>query len=243
MRYLLTGASSGLGLSVLQALQFVEAHEGKDQGDLGPEIVAIGRDMKRLHWRLPAPFCVDVDMHDQAALADAVSELGPFNGIVHCAGREVVQPLRMSRLVHWTDAMMAAGAAHALLHAAACKGVMADGASIVLISSVAAHRGTAGMAAYSAGKASIEAMARCAAVELAPRGIRVNCVAPGAFRSPMHDRLTARMPQASSDAYAAKHPLGIGPVEAVRDAVLHLLSPAARWVTGSTVVVDGGYLA
>jgi NAD(P)-dependent dehydrogenase (short-subunit alcohol dehydrogenase family) len=81
-----------------------------------------------------------------------------------------------------------------------------------------------------------------AAIELAQRRIRVNCVAAGAFRSPMHERIVKRMPS-GEDAYAAKHPLGIGPVEAVRDAVLHLLSDASRWTTGTTVVVDGGYLA
>lgn len=232
MRYLITGATSGLGLSVLHALC--------ERGDAAH---AIGRDMARLHNQLGAQACIEVNMHDQSAVADTVAEMGPLDGIVHCAGREVVVPLRMSRMVHWTEGMMAAGAAHALLHAAARKGVMADGASIVLISSVAAHCGTAGMAAYSAGKAAIEAMARCAAVELAPRGIRVNVVAPGAFASPMHDRITGRMPAGGADAYAARHPLGVGPVEAVRDAVLHLLSQAARWTTGSVMVVDGGLLA
>jgi NAD(P)-dependent dehydrogenase (short-subunit alcohol dehydrogenase family) len=65
-------------------------------------------------------------------------------------------------------------------------------------------------------------MVRAAAVELAPKRIRVNAVAAGAFRSPMHDRITARMPGAAVDAYAASHPLGFGSLEAVRDAVLGL---------------------
>jgi 3-oxoacyl-[acyl-carrier protein] reductase len=51
------------------------------------------------------------------------------------------------------------------------------------------------------------------------------------------------MPGPAQSAYAASHPLGIGHVEAVRDAVLHLLSDASRWTTGTVVVVDGGYLA
>ncbi len=221
-RYLLTGATGGLGRAIRGALV-----EG------GADVVPFTRG-EVTYW---AP----------ESAADAVRALasdgGAFAGVVHCAGAEVVAPLRLTTNEQYGRAMACAEIAFGLLRAAACKGVMADGASIVLISSVAAHRGTAGMAAYAAGKAAIEAMARCAAVELAPRGIRVNVVAPGAFHSPMHDRLTKRMPAEAVGAYAAKHPLGIGSVDAVRDAVLHLLSPAARWTTGTVVVVDGGLLA
>jgi NAD(P)-dependent dehydrogenase (short-subunit alcohol dehydrogenase family) len=137
--------------------------------------------------------------------------------------------------------MMCADSAFAILRAAASKGVMADGGSIVLMSSVAAHRGTAGMVAYSAGKGAIEAMVRSAAAELAPRRIRVNALAAGAFRSPMHDRITKRMPQAAQDAYSASHPLGFGSVEDVARAVLNLLDEP--WTTGTVRIVDGGYLS
>lgn len=228
-RYLVTGATGGLGWAVQNALRM--------RG--GTEVIT----MARGQHVLPQPV-INWDFGaDAAETSKVIRTLGPLDGIVHCAGTELVAPLRLTTDEQYRTAMMAADSAFAILRAAASKGVMADGGSIVLMSSVAAHRGTAGMAAYSAGKAAIEGMARSAAVELAPRRIRVNCVAAGAFRSPMHDRITKRMPQAGQDAYAAKHPLGIGEVEAVRDAVLHLLSDAARWTTGSTVVVDGGFLA
>lgn len=221
-RYLITGATSGLGLSIAAALLAT-----------GADLLRIGR--KHADFNNPAELT--------NVIRECAPEFGAADGIVHCAGAELVAPLRMTSDEQYRAAMMAADSAFAILRAAASKGVMADGGSIVLMSSVAAHRGTAGMAAYSASKAAIEGMARSAAVELAARRIRVNCVAAGAFRSPMHDRITKRLPQTGQDAYAAAHPLGIGEVEAVRDAVLHLLSDAARWTTGSTVVVDGGYLA
>jgi NAD(P)-dependent dehydrogenase (short-subunit alcohol dehydrogenase family) len=225
-RYLITGATSGLGAAVGVSIE-----------ERGDRALALTR--------------FKVNFSDGAAVTDAVKaysigEAGdarPFDGIFHAAGSELVAPLRLTSDEQYRTAMMAADSAFAILRAAASKGVMADGGSIVLMSSVAAHRGTAGMAAYSASKAAIEGMARAAAVELAARRIRINCVAAGAFRSPMHDRITKRLPQAGQDAYAAAHPLGIGEVEAVRDAVLHLLGDAARWTTGTTVVVDGGYLA
>lgn len=227
-RYLVTGATGGLGWAVQHVLRM-----------RGDEVITMARGQHVLpppviNWNFGA---------DAAETSKVIKSLGPLDGIVHCAGAELVAPLRLTTDEQYRAAMMAADSAFAILRAAASKGVMADGGSIVLMSSVAAHRGTAGMAAYSASKAAIEGMARAAAVELAARRIRVNCVAAGAFRSPMHDRITKRMPQAGQDAYAAAHPLGIGEVEAVRDAVLHLLSDAARWTTGTVAVVDGGYLA
>jgi NAD(P)-dependent dehydrogenase (short-subunit alcohol dehydrogenase family) len=226
MRYLITGAHGGLGGALHHAL--------RARGD---EVVAVARGAHSLpqiviNWDFSA---------DAAETTKMVKAIGPFDSIIHCAGAEVVAPLRLTSDEQYRKAMIAADSAFAILRAAASKGVMAEGGSIVVMSSVAAHRGTAGMVAYSAGKAAIEGMVRAAAVELAPKRIRVNAVAAGAFRSPMHDRITARMPGSAVDNYASAHPLGFGSVEAVRDAVLGLL--AEPWTTGTVRVVDGGYLA
>lgn len=227
-RYLVTGARGGLGWAVQHALRM--------RGDM---LVTMARGESSLpppniNWDFGA---------EPSETTKVIKTLGQFDGIVHCAGVEVVAPLRLTSDVQYRAAMMAADSTFAILRAAAAKGVMADGASIVLLSSVAAHRGTAGMVAYSAGKAAIEGMVRPAALELAPRKIRVNAIAAGAFLSPMHDRITRNMPPAAQDAYAAAHPLGFGLHDDVRDAVLYLLSDASRWITGTTMVVDGGYLA
>ncbi len=80
-------------------------------------------------------------------------------------------------------------------------------------------------------------------MELAPRQIRVNALAAGGVQTAMNDRITANLAEGGADAYAAAHPLGMGRPEDVAAAVLFLLSPAARWITGSTMVVDGGYSA
>ena len=241
MRYLITGATSGLGLSV--------ALELRQRGHDVAIITRLGHALRAVEQMGACPLDIAQAEADFASLdgvtwaTKRLAETAPFDGVIHCAGAELIAPLRLTSDEQYRAAMMASDSAFAILRAAASKGVMNDGGSIVMMSSVAAHRGTAGMAAYSASKAAIEGMARAAAVELAPRRIRVNCVAAGAFRSPMHDRITKRLPQAGQDAYAAAHPLGIGDVDAVRDAVLHLLSDGSRWTTGTTVVVDGGLLA
>jgi NAD(P)-dependent dehydrogenase (short-subunit alcohol dehydrogenase family) len=163
---------------------------------------------------------------------------------VHCAGSEVIAPLRATKDAQFALAMDALVIAYGLLAAAATSGVMSvDGGSVVLISSAAAHKGTVGLCAYAAGKGAIEALARSAAVELAPRSIRVNCVAPGAFLSPMHDRITGMIGETGTHAYEDKHLLGFGTVEDVAGAALFLLRPSGRWITGTTMTVDGGITA
>lgn len=97
------------------------------------------------------------------------------------------------------------------------------------------------MTAYSAAKAAVDGMMRSLAVELAPRGIRVNSIAAGAVETAMHGRLANTLPSAAMEAYEAKHLLGFGRPEDVASAAVFLLSPAARWITGTTMVVDGGF--
>jgi NAD(P)-dependent dehydrogenase (short-subunit alcohol dehydrogenase family) len=118
-----------------------------------------------------------------------------------------------------------------------------DSGSIVFMSSVAATHGQTGMSLYCASKGAIESLTRAAAVELAPRRIRVNAIRAGAFASPMHTRITQGMTEAAIDAYAAKHLFGFGRPEDVAHAVVFLLSDMAKWVTGSIFTIDGGYSA
>lgn len=115
------------------------------------------------------------------------------------------------------------------------------GASIVFLSSVSASKGTAGYAAYSGSKAALEASARCLAVELAPKGIRVNCIAPGMVESDMSDGFAESASADALKAHAKAYPLGVGRPQDVAGAVSFLLSDASRWITGVTLPVDGGF--
>jgi 3-oxoacyl-[acyl-carrier protein] reductase len=111
--------------------------------------------------------------------------------------------------------------------------------SIVLTASVSGLTAWSHAAPYCATKAAVIQLAKVAAVEYARDGIRVNCVCPGTFLSAIH----ADLPQAATDAIAARHPLGLGSAGDLVGAYAYLASDASRWTTGSALVVDGGYSA
>ena len=111
--------------------------------------------------------------------------------------------------------------------------------SIVLTASVSGLTAWSHAAPYCATKAAVIQLAKVAAVEYARDGIRVNCVCPGTFRSAIHDGL----PETALETIAARHPLGLGTADDLVGAYSYLAGDAARWTTGSALVVDGGYAA
>jgi 3-oxoacyl-[acyl-carrier protein] reductase len=111
--------------------------------------------------------------------------------------------------------------------------------SIVLTASVSGLTAWSHAAPYCATKAAVIQLAKVAAIEYARDGIRVNCVCPGSFRSAIH----AELPEQAIDAIASRHPLGLGTADDLVGAYAYLASDAARWTTGSALVVDGGYSA
>jgi len=130
------------------------------------------------------------------------------------------------------------GAVNAIRAAAPVMRLQQSG-SIILTASVAGLTAWTHAAPYCVTKAGVIQLAKVAAVEYARDGIRVNCVCPGTFLSGMH----ADLPADAIDAIAAKHPLGLGAAADLVGAYSYLASDAARWTTGSAIVVDGGYAA
>ncbi len=114
---------------------------------------------------------------------------------------------------------------------------------MVFVSSVMALVGSPGSAAYSMSKAALHGLAKSLALELAPRRIRVNCVAPGYVNTPMYARLAGFWSPEERARVESDHPLGIGSPEDVAQAICFLLAPASRWITGCVLPVDGGYTA
>ena len=115
--------------------------------------------------------------------------------------------------------------------------------AIVLISSIMGSVGSPGMSGYSAAKAAIAGLTRSLAIEWAPRGIRVNAVAPGIVPSPLVDNMFKSLAPTEIDIIRRRHPLGFGEPNDVGYAISFLLSPKAKWITGTVLPVDGGYTA
>lgn len=121
--------------------------------------------------------------------------------------------------------------------------LLGQGSSVIVNTSVADQRGTPGLSIYSATKGAVAALVRALAVELAPRGVRVNSVCPATILTPIQQKfgLPPDLAQATAQKYTARIPLGrFGAAAEVAQAVLFLASASASFVTGTELVVDGG---
>jgi NAD(P)-dependent dehydrogenase (short-subunit alcohol dehydrogenase family) len=119
----------------------------------------------------------------------------------------------------------------------------AAGGSIVGLSSVSGSVGVQGLSLYGASKGAMDSAVRSLAIELHSKGFRVNSVVPSNIRTPMYDAMQQINDADSVKKILAKQPLGLGEPGDVAHAVAFLLSDAARFITGTNLVVDGGYLA
>jgi len=135
------------------------------------------------------------------------------------------------------------GAINLTKHAVKSAHFSETGGSVVFISSVMGVAGENGKTLYSMTKGALIAAVRSMAVELAPRKVRVNTVSPGVVESPMSRSAVYSKDEESLNRIRSLHPLGLGKPEDVANACLFLLSDEARWITGTNLVVDGGYLA
>ena len=239
---LVTGGSSGIGRAVAQCL-----------AGQGARVLVNGRDPQRLaetlaslagagHAAVPAAL-TGLDQAS-ALVAGLAREYGPLRGVVHAAGIHSAFPLGLLKQEHLAKVLgLNVEVALGLLKGIRSRGAHGPGASVVLISSVMGLLGAAGQTAYCASKGALVAMTRAAALELAGEDVRVNCVAPGCVATDMLEGIRARLSDEQFEAIRAQHPLGFGQPEDVAQAVAFLLGDGSRWITGTTLVVDGGYSA
>ncbi|MEY2397061.1 MAG: hypothetical protein QOJ00_235 [Actinomycetota bacterium] len=177
----------------------------------------------------------------EAVVARAVDKFGRLDALISNAG--VLSPNgRIHNLAteDWERAFRVnvLGAVNGIRAAVPVMRAQGSGA-IVLTASVSGLTAWSHAAPYCATKAAVIQLAKVAALEYARDGIRVNCVCPGTFLSAIHEEL----PQQAIENIAAKHPLGLGAAADLVGAYDYLISDAARWTTGTALVVDGGYSA
>ena len=237
-----TGGSRGIGQGI--AIEF--AREGAD-------LAIVGRNAETLEHTAAAcraaradvrvlPIVADVvdGAAVEAAVARTLQEFGRIDFAVAAAGGAEDSLIVRARREH-VDAMLDGNLKSAFyVVAAVAKPMMKQrGGSIVLLSSIVGMAGNAGQAAYSAAKAGLLGLAKSVAKELGSRNVRVNAVAPGLIDTAM----TQSMPPQARAHYLATISLGrAGTVDDVSGVVTFLCSDAARYITGQTIVVDGGFL-
>jgi NAD(P)-dependent dehydrogenase (short-subunit alcohol dehydrogenase family) len=158
--------------------------------------------------------------------------------IVHCAATGVHRPFDQLTAKHW-DWTMSLNARAFFELVRALLPVLRDGSAIVAVSSAGAVRAVPAYAAVGSSKGALEALARHLAVELAPRGVRVNILSPGSVQTEAWDAFPDREQRLASA--LARAPIGrLVSVEEVASAAQFLCSSAARGIVGHTLVVDGG---
>jgi NAD(P)-dependent dehydrogenase (short-subunit alcohol dehydrogenase family) len=230
-RFLVTGASSGIGRQT--AIELAAR---------GASVVISGRDNDRLqetfHALTPGDhLAVAGDLTVPGDIAALVDAAGPINGVVHSAGRSGLAPLKLLS-EKFLDEVLAANfkSTVMLTQRLLAKGRIKDGGSIVIVISISAHTGTKGVGPYTASKGALLAFMRPVALELAAKKIRINGVSPALVRTAMFKPEEADWLNEQEKRY----PLGLGKPEDVAYAAAFLLSDASRYMTGTSIIMDGG---
>lgn len=240
---LVTGATSGIGHAV--AVKFAQE---------SARVVALGRNQTALNEIETAvknaggeALTLAIDVTDgeqvQRAIDETLKRFGGLDVLVNAAGHISTGSIENTSLSAW-DAMMNVNlrAAFQLMQMAAPHLIKTKG-NIVNVSSVTGLRSFPGVLAYCVSKAGVDQLTRCAALELAPKGVRVNAVNPGVVITEIHKR--GGMSEADYEKFLehskTTHPLGrVGDPKEIAELVFYLASEKASWITGATYQIDGG---
>ncbi len=234
---LVTGASSGIGRQT-----------AKECADMGARVLVTARNEGKLNELLnemkgDGHAKVVADLLCKESMSTLLQRVPTLDGLVHCAG--VVKPFPVSFLT--TDKIYETmnvnfNAVVELTGALLKSKKINRGASLVFMSSISGQHPHKGGSMYAASKAAVEAFCKTVALEYASKEIRANCISPAMVKTPMFDAAAAEISDETMKEHVAKYPLGVGFPEDVAHAVVFLLSPASRWITGTNLVMDGGLL-
>ncbi|HYK19380.1 MAG TPA: glucose 1-dehydrogenase [Pyrinomonadaceae bacterium] len=238
-----TGATSGIGQACAMAF-----------GKAGAKVVCIGRNEEaltdveqRIREMDTETLAIKADLASvqeaERAVQDTLKVFGGIDVLVNAAGHISNGTVENTSLEAWDEMMNVNVRAVFQLMQKALPSLIERRGNIVNISSVTGLRAFPGVLAYCVSKAALDQLTRCAALELAAKGVRVNAVNPGVVVTEIHKRGGM-----SEEAYAAflehskqTHPLGrTGRPEEIADLVLYLASDKASWITGATYSIDGG---
>jgi NAD(P)-dependent dehydrogenase (short-subunit alcohol dehydrogenase family) len=240
---LISGASSGIGRACAFACN-----------SLGANVILLGRDQKRLDATLASlkgennrAYSIDITNYEliPGVIENAVHEVGRISGFIHSAGVELTQSFQMTDPLDFENiyALNVVAGYELAKHCIKKRHIHFEGASLVFISSIRGILGGAGNVAYCSSKGALISGVKALALEYASKNIRVNCISPAIVQTEMVKTFFANLSDDSIEKIISLHPLGLGLPEDVADAAVFLLSERARWITGSNLIVDGGYSA
>ena len=240
---LVTGASSGIGKGISILLSKV-----------GANVVMAARNEERLKETLKemepgshSYYVIDLtNIKDIEVMFENIcSNEKKLNGIIHSAGISRTIPIQYLKFEDMNSIMLTNFYSFMELVKQFTKRKYNDnGGSIVAISSISSKVGARGLSAYCASKGALDSAIRALSLELAPRNIRINSICPSMIKTQIYDGLVNIVNNNNFEADLKKRQiLGLGLPEDVASAAAFLLSDAARFITGTSMIVDGGYLA
>ncbi|MCP4049317.1 MAG: SDR family oxidoreductase [bacterium] len=240
---IVTGASSGIGRECA-----VKASK------CGAKVIIIARRedelnevFEQLHGSSHLQFVQDITKYDQMEniIEQSVEKTGKISGFVHSAGIEMTRPLKSLTEKHYQQvfAVNVIAAFEIAKLVSKKKYLDEQGSSFVFISSIMSFLGQSGKIGYCASKGALNAGAKAMALELVSKKVRVNTILPAFVETEMSKNLLAGLPESSKDMIENMHPLGFGKADDVANSSVFLLSDMSRWITGTNLVVDGGYSA
>lgn len=240
---MVTGASAGIGEGISLFLS-----------KLGANVIMVARNQERLDevYNSLEPgnhSCHVMDLNNLDGIEGLIESIchggRKLNGLVHSAGVSLTMPLQYLKINDLKNIMSVNFFSFVELAKHFSKRKYNDnGGSIVAISSISGKVGARGLSAYCASKGALESSIRSMALDLAHKNVRVNSVAPGMIETQIYQGLKNLVNNNDLEADLKKRQvLGIGKPEDVAYAVAFLLSDASRFITGTSMTVDGGYTA
>lgn len=237
---LITGAAIGIGKATAELLS-----------NLGASIILVDIDEEMLHKtssllsngpHLSMTFNMAENEGIEGLVKSIIAQTGPLDGFVHCVGIRSRRPLSLLTTKILSEVLNINFSSFVeIVRCITKKNHFNEGLSIVGVSSIAAQRGGAGVTAYAASKAAMDAAVRCLAKELAPKKIRLNTVVPAQINTPAYAELM-KMKGNEEDQTLSRQYLGLGEAEDVAAAITFLLGQHSRFISGTALPVDGGFL-
>lgn len=238
---LISGGASGIGRQC--AIDFAKAGSNLVLLDLNEEQLSVTRELcgQEVHCS-----CYKCDLTDESAVTDVfksvVTNSGRIDGFLHCAGIEKTLPYNKFSSADFSKIFDVnfIGAMNIIKHLSK-KSNRGDHLKIVLIASITAVVGRPGVTAYAASKGAIVAAVKTMALEMASKGININCISPGTILTPLMQNMLDALTVEQREERKSGFPLGLGSPSDIANTAMFLLSNGAKWITGQNIIVDGGY--